>query len=62
MITVKYYNVKVCATFNCAYERIYEGPLNEVMANIVTDMKLHNFCEADVVDFFTGEIIAEVKN
>ena len=61
-MTVKFYEVKVNVTYNCRYEATYSGHLDEVLDEIKSDMKLHNFCEAEVVDAYTGEIIAEIED
>lgn len=61
-MTVKYYEIKANVTYNCRYEATYSGPFNEVLDEIKADMKLHNFCEAEVVDAYTGEILAIIED
>lgn len=60
-MTVRFYEVKAMVTFNGLYEKVYTGPFDNILDNVSKDMDTHNFCEAEVVDFYTGELLAEIK-
>ena len=55
------YSTKVTVYFDDLFERTMTGTLGEILDEVKLLMRGYNFSKSELVDGFTGEIIAIVK-